>query len=238
MQWRVEIGIFNIRLCIRCKYNVLGSLTSLPYTIAETSITLRTIFLLLCRGVEFNHGCTKKRNSWFNFSIYHWNLNSLTTNNFEKVNPLEAYYAVNKFDIICLSESFLDSSILTENNNLKINGYKMVRADHPNNVKRGGVCAYVRESLPARNLSNSYLRECLTPLKGYVITLYRSPSQGYYEFQSFTSNLEKLLININSFDPNSVILLGDFNAKSKSWSVNDTTTEEGTILERKLNFFV
>ena len=114
----------------------------------------------------------------------------------------------------------------------------MVRADHPNNVKRGGVCAYVRESLPARNLSNSYLRECLTPLKGYVITLYRSPSQGYYEFQSFTSNLEKLLININSFDPNSVILLGDFNAKSKSWSVNDTITEEGTILERKLNFFV
>ena len=114
----------------------------------------------------------------------------------------------------------------------------MVRADHPNNVKRGGVCAYVRESLPARNLSNSYLRECLIPLKGCVITLYRSPSQGYNEFQFFISNLEKLLININSFDLNSVILLGDFNAKSKSWSVNDTTTEEGTILERKLNFFV
>ena len=237
MQWRVEIGIFNIRFCIRCKSNALGSLTPLPYTIAWTSITLLTIFLLLYGDVEFNHGRTKKRNSWFNFSIYHWNLNSLTANNFEKVNPLEAYNAVNKFDIICLSESFLDSSILTENNNLKINGYNMVRADHPNNVKRGGVCAYVRESLPARNLSNSYLRECLTPLKGYVITLYRSPSQGYYEFQSFTSNLEKLLININSFDPNSVILLGDFNAKSKSWSVNDTTTEEGTILENLTSLY-
>ena len=237
MQWRVEIGIFNIRLCIRCKSNVLGSLTSLPYTIAETSITLRTIFLLLCRGVEFNHGRTKKRNSWFNFSIYHWNLNSLTTNNFEKVNPLEAHYAVNKFDIICLSESFLDSSILTENNNLKINGYKMVRADHPNNVKRGGVCAYVRETLPFRNFSNSYLSECLTlevtisNRKGYVITLYRSPSQTSDEFQSFISNLEKLLININSFDPRFVILLGDFNAKSKPWSVNDTTTEDSTILK-------
>ena len=75
---------------------------------------------------------------------------------------MEGYNAVNKFDIICLSESFLDSSILTENNNLKINGYKMVRADHPNNVKRGGVCAYVRETLPFRNFSNSYLSECLT----------------------------------------------------------------------------
>ena len=95
---------------------------------------------------------------------------------------MEAYNTVNKFDIISLSESFHNSSIRTENNNLKINGYKMVRADHPNNVKRGGVWAYVRETLPFRNLSNSYLSECLTlevtisNRKGYVTTLYRSPS--------------------------------------------------------------
>ena len=119
----------------------------------------------------------------------------------------------------------------------------MVRADHPNNVKRGGVCAYVRETLPVRNFSNSYLSECLTlevtitSRKGYVITLYRSPSQTSDEIQSFISNLEKLLINMNSFDPHFVILLGDFNAKSKSWSINDTTTEEGTILENLTSLF-
>ena len=67
--------------------------------------------------------------------------------------------------------------------------------------------------------------------KGYVVTLYRCPSQTSYEFVTFISNLEKLLINITSFDPHFVILFGDFNAKSKSWSVNDTKTEEGTILE-------
>ena len=243
MQWRVEIGIFNIRFCIRCKSNALGSLTPLLYTIAGTSITLLAIFLLLFDDVELNPGPTKKHNSWFNFSVCHWNLNSLTAHNFEKVNLLEAYNAVNKFDIICLSESFLDSSILTENNNLNINGYKMVRVDHPNNVKRRGVCAYVRESLPVRNFSNSYLSECLTlevtisNKKGYVITLYRSPSQTSDEFQSFISNLEKLLININSFDPHFVILLGDFNAKSKSWSLNDITTEEGTILENLTSLY-
>ena len=136
---------------------------------------------------------------------------------------MEAYNTVNKFDIICLSESFLDSSILTENNNLNINGYKMVREDHPNNVKRGGVCAYVKESLPAHNFSNSYLSECLTlevttsNKKGYVITLYRSPSQTSNAFQSFISNLEKLAKwGSKSFDPHFVILLGDFNVKSKS----------------------
>ena len=37
----------------------------------------------------------------------------------------------------------------------------MVRADHPNNVKRG-VCAYVKEYLPVCNFSNLYLSECLT----------------------------------------------------------------------------
>ena len=243
MQWRVEIGIFNIRFCIRCKSNAVGPLTPLLYTIAGTSITLLTIFLLLCGDVELNPGPTKKPNSWFNFSICHWNINSLTSHNCEKVNLLEAYNAINKFHIICLSESFLDSSILTENNNLKINGYKMMRADHPNNVKRGGVCAYVRETLPFRNFSNSYLSECLTlevtisNRKVYVITLYRSPSQTSDEFQSFISNLEKLLININSFDPHFVILLGDFNAKSKSWSNNDTTAEEDTILENLTSLF-
>ena len=122
---QLRLGIFNIRFF---------------YTIAGISITLLSIFLLLCRNIELNPGPTKKRSSWFNFSICQWNLNSLTTRSF----------SVNKFDIISLSESFLDSSILTENNNLKISGYKMVRAHHSCKVKKGGVCmcAYVRKSLP------------------------------------------------------------------------------------------
>ena len=87
------------------------------------------------------------------------------------------------------------------------------------------------------NFSNSYLSECLTlevtisNKKGYVITLYRSPSQTSDEYESFISNLKKFLANIIIFDPYSVILLGDFNAKSKSWSVNDSILGEGTILE-------
>ena len=111
----------------------------------------------------------------------------------------------------------------------------MVRADHLNNVKRAGVCAYVRESLPVCNFSNSYLSECLTlevTIRNktcYVITLHRSPSQTSDKPQSFINNSEKLLIY--SFEPHFVILLGNFDAKSKLWSVNDTTTEEGRILE-------
>ena len=56
-------------------------------------------------------------------------------------------------------------------------------------------------------------------------------------FDSFISNLEKLLINITSFDPHFVILFGDFNVKSKLLSVNDITTEEGTILENLTSLY-
>ena len=42
-------------------------------------------------------------------------------------------------DIVCLSETFLDSSISIDDDNLQIPGYSSVRADHLSNTKRGGV---------------------------------------------------------------------------------------------------
>ena len=85
----------------------------------------------------------------------------MTPYNFEKINPLEAYIAINKFDVICWSKSYLDSSITWDNNDLNIKGYNLYRADHPNNVKGDGASANIRESLPVRCLSNAYLEECL-----------------------------------------------------------------------------
>ena len=51
-------------------------------------------------------------------------------------------------DIICLSETYLDSTIRSDNDNLEIPGYNLVRSDHPSNNKRGGVCIYCKASLP------------------------------------------------------------------------------------------
>ena len=58
-----------------------------------------------------------KRNSCRrqSFSISHWNLNSLIAQSFAKVSLLIAYLSVNKFDIVCLSETFLNCKILTDN---------------------------------------------------------------------------------------------------------------------------
>ena len=39
----------------------------------------------------------------------------------------------------------------------KINGYSLLRDDHPNNIKRGGVRIYFKESLPEKYLKSRYL---------------------------------------------------------------------------------
>ena len=86
-------------------------------------------------------------------------------------------------------------------------------------------------------MSNINLPECsackivIGKKKGYVITLYCSPSQSQREFEHFFLSLENLSCNIRSKDPAFTVLLGDFSARSKSWWVHDTTNKEGTQIE-------
>ena len=64
-------------------------------------------------------------------------------------------------DIICLSETYLDSTIQSDNDNSEIRGYNLVRSDHPSNNKRGGVCTYYKASLPLRIIDICFLQECI-----------------------------------------------------------------------------
>ena len=99
------------------------------------------------------------------------------------------------------------------------------------------MCVYFKESLPVKCLSNSYLKECLilevsiNNKRGYVVSLYRSPSQTSDEFDSFITNLEKIVVDISKSNPHFLLLIGDLNAKSSNWSSNDTTTAEGAQLD-------
>ena len=52
---------------------------------------------------------------------------------------LEGYINVNNIDIICLLETFLDSSIPIDDNRLSIPVETIIRAEHPSKTKRGGV---------------------------------------------------------------------------------------------------
>ena len=75
--------------------------------------------------IEMNPG--PKPNPCHSFSICHWNLNSLAAHNYLKVSLLRAYVAIKKFDVVCLSETYLDSSYLSDNDNFYLPGYNLVR---------------------------------------------------------------------------------------------------------------
>ena len=159
-----------------------------------------------------------KPSSYRNFSIYHWNLNSISAHNFPKLSLLRAYITVYKFDGICLWETYLDSSILHDDNNLKIPGYNLYREDHPFNVKRRGVCIYYKISLPLKIENIHYLQECINlqrKIKDKLcnfITLYRSPNQCQDDFESFINNFESNLDSVMVNNPFLTVVFGDFNA--------------------------
>ena len=102
-------------------------------------------FLLLKVG-DFESNPGPRKSSALKFC--HWDLNCLAAHEFTELSLLEGYINVNDIDIICLSETLLDSSIPIDDNRLSIPGYSMMRADHPINTKRGRVYLYYKEHLP------------------------------------------------------------------------------------------
>ena len=139
-----------------------------------------------------------------------------------------------KHDFICFSKTYLDFS--TSDSLLEIDGYIAVHADHPNNIKRDGVCIYNKESLSVRVISLPYLKEALLLKMTYnnkkviVSVIHRSPNQNISEFDLFLSNFEKLLSDINKHKPFLSIITGDFNARSSSWWLKGIKTTEGSKL--------
>ena len=128
----------------------------------------------------------------------------------------------------------MDSSV--PDNVLDIEGYRLVRADHPNNIKRGGVCIYYKESLPVRVINIPYINEALLLEMNYnnkkviISVIYRFPSQSTDEFESFLLNFEQLLDDVSQCRPSLSVITGDFNARSVSWWSNDINTTEGLKL--------
>ena len=125
------------------------------------------------------------------FFFSHWNLNSIAAHNFIKMSLLQAYNAIHRFDIICLPETYLDNSYHTDDEQFAFPGYNLIRADNPNNIKRGGVCIYYRETLPVKIINVNILNECLVCEPSFgsrrvcLVNIYRTPSQSSNKCDTF-----------------------------------------------------
>ena len=100
------------------------SIISLHLLISYSFLTQSWIYshrINLSGDIEINPGPKRDINQCF--SVCHWNLNSVVSHNFSKIQSLIAYNCIHKFDIICLSESYLNSEILSSDSNLQIPGY-------------------------------------------------------------------------------------------------------------------
>ena len=137
--------------------------------------------------IEINPGLKKKQPKYF--SCCHWNVNILLAHN--KISLLTAYNTTHQYDVICISETFRDSSLPLDDHNISNGGYSLTGADHHDNVKMGGVCLYFQENLTLKVIDNSFIPQCiiceitLQNQKSYLVVTYRSPSQSSSELDEF-----------------------------------------------------
>ena len=172
----------NIRFEFRDK-----QLSCLFLAILSNYLTLCIALKLLSGDVEINLG--PKSSSRKCFAICHWNLNGTLAQSYTKVSLLTAYNFFHNFNVICVSETILNSKTAPNDLNLEIRGYNTFLDDHPSKSKRGDVCIFYKAKLPLKVVNISNLNQCINSkftiankICSYVHH-HRSPSQTKDEFK-------------------------------------------------------
>ena len=90
------------------------------------------------------------------FTFCSWNLNSLTKDNFGRLNLLDSLF---NYDIISLCKTNLNDTIELPINPL--NGFKSIYSHHPSGNKHGGVALFYKENLPLFERNDLSFDECI-----------------------------------------------------------------------------
>ena len=136
------------------------------------------------------------------------------------------YIIQNNYDIICLSETFLNSSIETNDDRISIDGHNLIRADHPSNSKRGGVCIFFQEHIPLIK------RDDICTLDNCLVTEIRSQGEKIFcKKKNFCTKFDLLMSSINDELPLCSVITGDFNARCSRWWNNDINNPAGQEIE-------
>ena len=179
--WRAQIGTLGIMIAKLCVMNIWSSIIKAKFQNSFVPsffflITFLSLLLILSNDVELNPG-PKKDSSKGNFSVAHWNLNNIAAPNFVKLSQLEAYNTMHSYDLISLSETWLDSTTSIDSNDLSLKVYNLHLVDDPDNIKKGGVFVYFKETLAVHFLQTK-LDQCIVDevtfknkKKGHVISL-------------------------------------------------------------------
>ena len=129
-------------------------------------------------------------------------------------------------------------SISSHDDNLKVPGYNLIRANNPSSAKRGGdVCIYCHNSLLLRVTDIQFSNECINfemrnDRKVYhFLCLHRSLSQTRDIFETFADDFDLTLDIPNNKNLFLVVALGDFNVITTTWYKSGTNSCEGLKID-------
>ena len=123
-QWRATIGLFwnNIHDSSKKDFNHIKNLNF-------RFVFLMALLLITHGDIETNPEPESKNSKYF--SCCYWNVSSILAH--DKLSLLTAYNSPQHYDVFCISETYLDSSI--DENALKLDSYSLIKADHPGKFK-------------------------------------------------------------------------------------------------------
>ena len=202
------------------------------------SKTLTSIFcmwwvlylILLCGDIEINPGHNKVK-------IMHWNLNSISTDNFCRKTLIESYNFTENYDVIAITESNIHANVPDED--LAIEGYTVRRRDLPIDTYYGGIIVYVKSDLPFRErpdlegFSNQLILEINFANKKILCSInYRKHHHDDNTIlNNYLTSLDRTFDKIKSENPFCSVYIGDFNAHHSQWCPTDTTDNVGDKLQ-------
>ena len=80
------------------------------------------------------------------------------------------------------------------------------------------------------NISISFELQVVSKIWKFA-SLYQSPSEPSDDFEEFIDDFELTLDTLAESNSHLIVVLGDFNVKSKNWYINDKTCTEGAKIE-------
>jgi len=125
-----------------------------------SALWLSRLLLLLSSDVHPNPG--PHMDSEFSggfFSLWNWNLNILSIDNFCRVSLHEAHNTLHYYDIIALWETSLNTKTTVPKNTLP--SYLYHPLDHPGGRRSGGVGIFYKDYLPLKICTDLSFNECL-----------------------------------------------------------------------------
>ena len=210
----------------------------LRFFIISQCFSLINRMLLLMAGNNLKNPGPKSKKTSLSFAV--WNMDSILARNGVKIPLVEGLDATTNLDLFGVCESYLSEDI--NNEQIKIHGFSPdpLRADCKENGRsKGGVVLYYKPNVPIKeradltlNFDETVVAEIqLKNKKVFFVVTYRSPSQTSEQCGKYFANLETLYSKLIKEKPHTIVLTGDYNARSPLlWDEEQTESAAGKKL--------